>query len=79
MSATKDILFVRELLEKDLGYLKNKVDKIDKHLENLNGQVAENTLFRQKFKWTASFIVTAASVISFSLMVISYKMQWFGK
>ena len=79
MSTAKDILFVRELLEKDLKYVCEKVDKIDKHLEKLNGQVAENTEFRKRFKWTASMIVTLASVISFCVMLLGFKLQWLGR
>ena len=79
MSTATELGLVRELLEKDLKYVCEKVDKIDKHLEKLNGQVSENTEFRKRFKWTASMIVTLASVVSFCVMLLGFKLQWFGR
>lgn len=57
-----EIKLIRELLEKDIHYLKQSSTAIENHLCNLNGQVAKNTSFRHKAVWTGSIIIFLLSL-----------------
>lgn len=81
MSTANEVKHLRELLENKLEHIKEKVDGIDKKFEDELKPIKEenklNTKFRERFTWTGILIVSTASVISFILMLISYKLQWF--
>lgn len=83
MTVVNEIKYVRELLEKDMLYLKDKMcsieKKMDDRLKNVEEQTEENTDFRKRFKWTGMMIGSIATVVSFCLMLISYKLKWFGR
>jgi len=42
----KEIVYIKELLEKDVDYIKKTLDHMNDHLAKLNGQVTKNTEFR---------------------------------
>ena len=79
----KEVEHLREVIGKDICYIKEKLDNLDKKFDDRLKPVEEenklNTKFRERFTWTGVLIVSTASAISFILMLISYKFQWLGK
>ena len=73
MGSIKEVQHLRELLEKDITYIKEKVDKIESYLTTLNSQVTENTEFRKKFKWTTTLIVSLSSIITFLISLFIFR------
>ena len=59
----RDIQLVRELLEKDIDFIKVNVVGINEKLKELNGQVAKNSEFRIKARTVWGIVIVVASVI----------------
>ena len=83
MTVINEVKYVRELLEKDMNYLKDKVcnieKKMDERLKHVEEQIEQNTEFRKKFKWTGMMIGSVASIAGFLMTIIAFKMQWLGR
>ena len=76
--ASKDLIFVREILEKDLGYVKEKINTISENQKSMGEEIKKirevtdkinledlkkNTEFREKFIWTKTALLGIGSVI----------------
>jgi hypothetical protein len=61
--ADKNIQLVRELLEKDIDFIKVNVVQINVRLKELNGQVARNSEFRIKAKTVWAGVIVVASLV----------------
>ena len=72
-----DIEHVRELLSKDITYIKEKVDSIVNKIDIIDSSTQENNMFRLKFKWTAAMITTISAIIGFTLSIAAFKLKFF--
>jgi hypothetical protein len=74
MTMAKDIQLVRELLEKDIDFIKINVVSINEHLKELNGQVARNSEFRIKAKTVWGAVILIASIIGGAINLLVNKL-----
>lgn len=69
-----EIKLIRELMEKDVGYIKEQLEGITDRLDKLNGSVADNTKYRYKMKTTVGIIASAVTIVATGLTVIINKL-----
>ena len=70
MEKKYEIFYMKELLEKDIVFIKDNIVDIKDHLKQLNGQNALNTEFRIKSKAIIGATIVIATILSGLLNVI---------
>jgi|TARA_R100000049_G_C1937394_1_gene81295 hypothetical protein len=68
-----EIKLIRELLEKDIEYLKESMEGLHDKVDDINGHVTKNTIFRQKAKTVIGFFGAIATVVGGVITIIINK------
>ena len=69
-----EIKLIRELMEKDIGYIKEKLASIDGRLDKLNGQTGKNTKFRIRAKSVVALLGTLSTVFGGAIVMVINRM-----
>jgi len=69
-----EVKLIRELMEKDVAYIKEKLTNIEQQLDSLTDQTVQNTEFRIKFKTLSAVIGTIATFMGGILVIIVQKL-----